>query len=232
MVKKAQSLLPHMILCEGLDAKLFLIEYIQYLLNTYGDESVYNSFLVDDFGGNEQLPMHLKLLPNRPGFNDNTNVVKSIIVIRDSERDAEAAEQSIHSILSNAGFSVPDNPCEIANPKDGTHNVYVAYVLFPDINSKKSNGTLEDLCLNILSKNDKLDLALKTTTSTISAMETQGCCFARKHKNKLHTYLSLTDEYVGLKIGESAKAKAFDFSESRMEPLRILMETITERIVN
>lgn len=232
MAKNAQLSHPHMILCEGLDAKLFLIEYKQYLLKSYGDGSLYNSFLVDDFGGNEQLSMYLKLLPNRPGFNDNTNVVKSIIVIRDSERNAEAAEQSIHSLLSNAGFAVPDSPCEIANPKVGTHNVYVAYVLFPDINSKNSNGTLEDLCLNILNKNDKFDLALKTTTSSISAMETQGCCFARKHKNKLHTYLSLTDDFVGLKIGESAKAKAFDFSESRMEPLRILMKRIAETIVN
>ena len=226
MAKNAQLLHPHMILCEGLDAKLFLIEYIQYLLNRYGDGSVYNSFLVDDFGGNDQLFIYLKLLPNLSGFNDNTNVVKSIIVIRDSERDAEAAEQSIRSSLLNTRFAVPDNPCKIAQPRDGLHNVSVAYALFPDIDSKKNYGTLEDLCLNILKVNPNVDLTLKTTTSSISTMEMKGCCFTRKHKNKLHTYLSLTNEYVGLKIGESAKAKAFDFSESSMEPLRLLMNNI------
>ncbi|MDR1070204.1 MAG: hypothetical protein LBL37_05430 [Gracilibacteraceae bacterium] len=55
--------------------------------------------------------------------------------------------------------------------------------------------------------------------------------FSREHKNKLYTYLSLTDEYVGLKIGESARAEAFDFAANNLSPLKGLLDAVSNRRV-
>jgi hypothetical protein len=98
--------------------------------------------------------------------------------------------------------------------------------LFPAFDSS-TNGTLEDLCLGALSSANK-DTILNITDAAVSSASAQAGAFSREHKNKLHTYLSLTNEYVGLKIGESAKARAFDFSASNLKPLIALLEEISK----
>ncbi len=44
--------------------------------------------------------------------------------------------------------------------------------------------------------------------------------FRTTHKNKLHTYFSSTDSFVGMKIGEAAKAQCFDFSHVNLDFLK------------
>lgn len=46
------------------------------------------------------------------------------------------------------------------------------------------------------------------------------CEFRRKHKNLLHTYFSATDKFVDKKIGEAAKAGAFNWSSPELNELR------------
>lgn len=44
--------------------------------------------------------------------------------------------------------------------------------------------------------------------------------FRTLHKNKLHAYLSGTDSFVGMKIGEAAQAGCFDFSHTALNFLQ------------
>jgi hypothetical protein len=215
---------PHLLLCEGADAKYFLIWLLQYLVDSEGEMPGYNNFQVDDYGGITELQNYLKLLPSRPGFADDTNTVKSITIIRDAETDASAAMQSVCNALRKCNFSVPPAPCKIAAPSDNHHNVNVAYALFPTFDSF-TNGTLEDLCLDTLTSARKGTILNIANTAVSSAAQISA--LSREHKNQLHTYLSLTNEYVGLKIGESAKANAFDFSSGSFCPLKTLLKTIS-----
>jgi hypothetical protein len=205
-----------LILCEGLDAKLFLIHYINYV---FGEEQI--AFQVDDFGGITELKNYIKVLPNLSGFVKT----KSIVIIRDAESDAIGASQSICGALKRNGFAVPDEPCVITAPKNSQYKVKVAYALFPLFTSISKNGTLEDLCLEMLS-HPKKDNILSISDYAVSSVTEQVGELRLKHKNRLHTYLSLTDVAVGLKIGESAKANMFDLEAKAMSPLRYLLESV------
>lgn len=44
--------------------------------------------------------------------------------------------------------------------------------------------------------------------------------FRRKHKNLLHTYFSATDKFVDKKIGEAAKAGAFNWRSPELAELK------------
>ena len=53
----------------------------------------------------------------------------------------------------------------------------------------------------------------------------QSCSttFKRLHKNRLHSYLSATNEYVGLKIGEATNAGAWDWNHEMMQNFKDLL---------
>ena len=50
-------------------------------------------------------------------------------------------------------------------------------------------------------------------------------------KNKFRTYLSLTNEYVGCRIGMAAERNAYDFTSPVLEPLRNLLFNVVEEEV-
>ena len=93
-----------------------------------------------------------------------------------------------------------------------------------DNKGKPLDGTLEDLCWKIVKKSDQevdsmvlKNLAGKYLDET-QAMKESG--FKTIHKNKLHTYFSGTDKFVGMKIGEAAKAECFDFARPELDFLK------------
>ena len=50
--------------------------------------------------------------------------------------------------------------------------------------------------------------------------------YPHEFKTKLHTYFSVTDEYVSLKIGEAAKAGAFNWNSNKLLPLKNFLSEI------
>ncbi|MCL2775421.1 MAG: hypothetical protein FWD71_19065 [Oscillospiraceae bacterium] len=107
MVEKEKISRPNLILCEGPDALYFIIAYLDYLIKKDGE--LFESFQVMNFGGNEELSNRLKILPNLPDY----NMIKSITIIRDAEKDCHAAVQSVCSALKNHGFASPSITNEI-----------------------------------------------------------------------------------------------------------------------
>lgn len=208
---------PHLILCEGRDAEEFLISYLNS--NALSKiEFFSNDIQVMDFGGNEQLPAYLNSLKMMDGFSN----VKSIAIIRDAERSTETAITQIKSAFKNSGITCPEKPCFWE-----TDSIKVGFLLFPSVDKTPITGTLEDLCLSILSEDSKE--ILNEIDSFIKKLQDEfNRNFPHEFKTKLHTYFSITDKYVSMKVGEASKSSAFNWEHERLNSLKnFLLELIS-----
>jgi hypothetical protein len=205
---------PHLILCEGADAYYFLIWFLDFFKQK---DSTFNLFRVYDYGGITELNQYLHTITKADGFK---NVVRSLCVIRDAETDADGACHSIKDSLKDCGFSVPDAPYSCTDDKGRVYpQISTGFILFPDCNEKPQNGTLEDLCLRILAK----ECSNNILADADGALEPYKKYLPQLHKNRLHTYFSLTKEFVSLKIGEAARAKAFRWDRPEIESLKFFL---------
>ena len=216
-VERKQIVKPYLLLCEGRDVEGFLINYLNSN-ELAQDPRLSNEIQVLDFGGNDDLSSFLMNLKNMDKFDQ----VTSLAVIRDAEKDYAKACREVSSSLKKCGFR--SSECSGAWVRDDT-GLNVGFMLFPLNNTA---GTLEDLCLQILSeKNNKT--ILSSVDRFLAEMESSyGRHYRRKHKNKLHTYFSSSDKYVTMPLGQASNAGAFDWGSSELEPLKsFLIEGFT-----
>lgn len=207
---------PFVILCEGLDAKLFMIWYLNSAALSE-DPAFSRDVQVFDFGGIQDLHQKLALFKLTPGY----EMVQSLLIIRDAERDSTGAVQQIISALQKSDLPAPLGPGIV---EDGVPKV--GFLLFPTCDTAPTEGTLENLCCKILKEPpdppifDEIDAFLYR-------LQDQGIRdFPRRFKTELHTYLSVTDEYVSLKLGEAARAGAFDWEHIKLAPLKGFMKEL------
>jgi len=88
-------------------------------------------------GGRTRFAERLRTIKSSPGF----ATVRYLIVVRDADKDAKAAFQSVQTALINAGLPAPDRPLVSTG---NTHPV-VTVVIMP---GGERPGKLEDLCLD------------------------------------------------------------------------------------
>ena len=201
---------PHIIVCEGRDAKLYLCYFLESLIKR---DDRYDQIQVMDAGGTDELSQFIKTLPDLPKF----SIVKTLSVIRDAEKDAKSAEDSVQNLLKAATFAVPDSQCKPRRPSDKERNVVTGYALFPFFSAE--SGAIENLCLQTLVKDNAAEM-LDIVDCAISRVTEKFGKLKRPHKNRLHTYLSLTDDFVTLKLGETARAKAYNFDAPELDSLK------------
>lgn len=200
--------MPHLILCEGKDEYKFLISYLNS--DALKDIPFCSEMIqVIDFGGNEDLPTFLKALLVSP----SAKLIRSILVVRDAELNAKKAECDVKKALRDNKLPVPEKSGDWT---DGS--LKTSYLLFPSFDG--SHGTLEDLALDILDKSQAGNVPDEINSFLFSLEEKGHRTFSHRHKAKLHTYFSVTDRYVTMKLGEAASAGAFNWSHPRLEPLR------------
>jgi len=210
-VERDRILKDNLILCEGKDALNFLI----CMLESEESKALSPCFATDiqvfDFGGNNDLATYIENLQKM----DDYSRVKTILVIRDAENDAQKASKEIITALCKNGFLTPEKPyCWSATEPA------VGWLLFPACGKKLENGTLEDLCLSIIKDDNWENIATEIDGFLGSVKQKCNKQLPREFKNKLHTYFSATNEYVSLKIGEAARAGAFDWGSGKLELLR------------
>jgi len=170
---------------------------------------------VMDFGGNSDLLEQLKVLKVTPGFDE----IKTLLIVRDAERDASSAVRQIRTALENNGFSAPDGPHRWVKDEEN-NGIHIGFLLFPGCDEAPMAGTLEDLCAFIL-KEPAPPKLLEVVDRFLDQLKTErGRDFVHRFKTRLHTCLAVSDKYVGMKIGEAAKAGAFDWSDEKLTPLR------------
>ena len=206
---------PHLIFCEGKDDYNFIVSLLILLTET---NEIFSQFRAYDFEGINNLGKDIDILPRTTGF----SLVKSLIVIRDAEKDATSACQSVLATFKNCGFAVPKGPCVKGQDGGCKHpHISTGFLLFPDCNDKPGKGSLEDLCLRILA-NGQAGTFLSNAEAALKPVVDIGK-LPRPHKNRLHTYFSLTDEFVSKKIGQAAKAGAFNYDAPEIVSIKTFL---------
>lgn len=208
----------HLILCEGRDEQVFLNKLMRYYENKSKEYEILNSIQVMNFGGNEQFKSQLPVIMMTSGFSD----VKSLIVIRDAEKNGQNAFQSVSSILKNNKLPIPDNVFELSNKAVNPYNedmdIQTGIILFPctgkDVNDTyiPDDGTLEDLCFSIIrsSGDDPPDLKERSVNFVDTVNAARRTPLKRMHKNRIHVFLASTDECVDAKVGEAVDRGVYD----------------------
>ena len=214
---------PHIIICEGKDDERFLI----WLLNNFVQEgnNLFDEFQVINANGRDNLHMRLASISGHPGFDDPKNAVVSIVVIFYAEKDAAATAHKIKNAFNKNGFAEPSAACTVCSNADASKvrypKVKTGFALFPGCDEVIESGTLEDLCLRSLANENSQEVL----SSADCALEKFKSQLSRIHKNRLHTYFSLTDEYVSKTIGQAAQANAFRTDVPAIDSLKsFLME--------
>lgn len=101
---------------------------IQLLVEGNDQRNFFNAFIghlaieeiqIQNFGGVPELKRFLRAFVNVPGFQDT---VERIGIVRDAEKSAGSAFQSVQSSLKRAGLPVPDHP---ESPSDSCPSVSV-----------------------------------------------------------------------------------------------------------
>ena len=210
---------PYAIICEDMDEYLFLIQYLNYLEVNEPDR-FQDCHHVMNFGGINDLHNKLKIVKNLPHY----QIVKGILIVRDAEKDAQAAWNSLIDIIQQIWGVKLDSAGTIKISND---DIKIGFYLLPglDESGKYRSGTLEDLCLEILQSPENENISTNNILSSVNEYLDKIISIRQKemtkpHKNKLHLFFSSTDKFVDAKIGEAAKSGAFDFSHFKLNALK------------
>jgi hypothetical protein len=191
-----------LILTEGVDDCYFLYSLLS--------KKKIDNIQVSNFEGVEKLTNHIEAIKRMDGF-DN---VTSILIFRDSEKSTDSACESVNNSLKKAEIINDDiTPFTMSYQNDRK----IGLVLFPGFDESGkiySCGTLEHLCLRLF-KEKSVNEKVK---DYINDFQLKNEIFKKLHKNELHATFSFTDRFVGLKIGEIAKAEGFDFDSPHLSP--------------
>ena len=215
-----ESQKPLVIICEGKDDQIFLNYFIKHLEidNDLGIDD-YNIIPVNGLGNLQEFTKKCKEY-------SNYNYVKSLLFIRDADNDAERAVKSIQNHIATIWNVNLDYIGDFQTDKD---NVKIGFFIMPGLNENKifRNGTLEDLCTDILNIEEKsinssdIIFQVNNYIKNIENLRTKN--FKTPHKNRLHLCFSSTDKFVGSKIGEAAKKGAFNFHSDKLDRLKELI---------
>lgn len=216
MGKKQSIKKRYIILCEGIDTLNFIIWYLNSNALSY-DDRFSNDIQAFDFGGINDLEKYIRIIKNTENFDE----VNRILIVRDAETDVDSAVNMVKGALSNTELPVPSY-CNVW--ASGGKGIQTAFVLMPTCSNEPIPGALENLCWNIL--NDSISEKMREdVTNFVSKIESDyNSIGSHEHKSRLHTCLSINKDFISLKIGEAAKAGAFDWNHSALEPLKEIIE--------
>ena len=215
----------HLILCEGIDEKLFFMWFLDYFKKkSICDYDKYNEIQLEDIGGNEDFVKQLGVWKLVSGF-DN---LKTVGIIRDAETDSTAALQAIQNCFSCNNMPPPEDCFELTGSKDGIKTVF-GILPSTKTNSKWDNGTLEDLCLRVLKDPRSLEKINSISKYLDRAQEDFEYKIRHMHKAKLHTFFSSNEPFIGLKIGQAAQSGAFDFESDVLVNFKKMFDDMVNR---
>ena len=206
----------YVILCEGIDTVNFLIQYLNSKTLSY-DQRFSTEIQVFNFGRIDDLETFLRTLKAMENFDSITR----LLIIRDAETTVGRANSMIHNALAKSDLPVPTRS-HLWTTEDT--DIQTAYTLMPACCPEPTTGALEDLCWDIL-KDEHACQMKKDIQEFVSQMTTKyNSIQAHEHKSRLHSYFSVNEKLISLKIGEAAKAGAFDWSSPKLQSLKELLE--------
>ena len=208
---------PYVIICEGIDDKLFIDSYLKYLSSNQLMQ--YEQYNIMELSGLDNVKKEMK---NYKRYS-NYEYMKGFLFICDADKNANAAVDSMKDHIQRAWNIVLNGHGDFKRDSNG---VSVGLYVMPgmDDNGNLRNGTLEDLCLDLLKLeteyNDAAQLTKDINDYIDKIQEIRIAQLKRIHKTRLHIALSSMNECVGAKIGEAAQRGAFDFSNDKLSRLK------------
>jgi hypothetical protein len=194
-----------LIVTEGKHAEQFL----RWACRVYRLEDVQ----VQDGGGVKELRNYLRTLKNIEGFEQ----LETLVVARDAEGSAANASQSVRDAFKELTLPIPDNPFSF----NTTESKRTAFILFPG--PEAMEGTLEDLCLKIVSD----DPILSCVEEYLSCVKKKNPNLTSTHdsKRKISTFLAGQEDkdLIGTNPGEAANGNAWDAEHPAMAPLKQIL---------
>jgi len=186
---------------EGKDEVNFFKALLNYM-NIHGID-------VYEVGGRYKFKEEISALVRRSGFSD----VEILAIIRDADKDARGAFQSISNILKKEKLTPPKKEKEFSESKPKT-----GIFIMP---GKREEGMLEDLCLKTVDNNPAMKcveaysecvLKLKNPPKNIS-------------KTKAQAYLAAMPK-IAYNIGEGAQKGYWDFTSEELAELKEFIKKI------
>lgn len=207
----------YIILCEGKDTEQFIISYLNSK-NLKKDKRFSTLIQTFDFGGITQLSDFIGNLRNMDGFEN----VNSVMIIRDAEKDPDNAAKMIRKALKENQLPVPKGGNCWSTLDE--NEIRTSFTLMPTCNQPYTKGTLEDLCWEILKDEQVVELKNEAKEFVSRIKQTYNSITSHEHKARLHTYFSINERFVTMKVGEAVRAGAFDLENERLGPLKELIE--------
>ena len=207
----------YIILCEGKDTEQFIISYLNSK-NLKEDKRFSTLIQTFDFGGITQLSDFIGNFQNMDGFEN----VNRVMVIRDAETNPDNAIMMIQKALKTNHLPIPKDGNCWSDIDDNC--IRTSFTLMPTCKPPYSMGTLEDLCWDLLKDEQVVELKNEAKEFVSHIKQTYNTIASHEHKARLHTYFSINEKFVTMKVGEAVRTGAFDLDSSRLKPLRKLIE--------
>lgn len=206
------SILPeskHLILCEGSDDEKFLKAYLKTDCFSQYDMSTVQ---VNQVFGKDNLRPTLRVFTKADGFSR----LRSLLIIRDADTNVQGAADSIKSIFSSVGLPVP----QVEHQWNDDGVIKTGFLLMPSCDVHSENGTLEDLCWEILTEKHG-PLIRNEVEAFLDSLEDSGKrTYSHKSKALIHTYFSATEALIASSIGRASESGTFDWTSPKLTPLR------------
>ncbi len=189
---------PALLLVEGKTNLVFFVEWLRRL----GKSNV----TVIDFGGTSQLKGTLQRVVD-PVFRAQG---RSLGIVRDAERDAGAAFQSVCSSIQSCGL-VPPTAAGIWSASQPAIGVFI----LPD---NQSSGMIESLCVEALRVTAQGRASLDCTENFLRCLSAAGKTADNMTKARLHATLAGWG-HNDPRVGAAARERAFNWSAPAFAPL-------------
>ena len=200
------------VLCERIDIAAFVDVYIKYL-RTQGMEIP--KVRIVNLQELENLPQYLESLEQ---FTEPANIAK-VLVFADASKKRLEKQYFITTALQRSFLQ----------------NLEYNFYLFPR-KSEKGNwtpGFMEDLLLPSLSQESSEECEFYNLHSvtheflfSVQNCRGKGNRFVNASRNFLYSYLSGTEKFVGLRLGEAAAKGAFDLENEVFEDLKEFLKNL------
>lgn len=190
------------LLVEGHDAFQFFKALLRHL-------NLLSEIEIRNYGGVNDLN-YLETLKITSGFEN----VASLAIIRDAERNATSAFNSVCNLLRQADFDIPSGPI---TPTGGFPEISV--FILPDCINE---GALETLCLQLVQN----DPAIPCVNQFFTCIQNSNLPLpGNMVKAKLHTFLS-SRERPHLLLGQAAHAGYWPWDHAALTPLKEFLNNI------
>lgn len=192
------------LLVEGKDPKNFFGKFICHLY--------LQNIQVQDFSGINELHGFLLAFVKLPGFSD---CVSSLGIVRDAEKNAKSAFQSVQSAVKNAGLSVPAAP----GKRSAGSPAVTAYILPGD----GKPGMLETLLCRSFDA-EPVRVCIDDFFSCVDDRTGSQPTLSRD-KARAHAYLTTKDE-PHVSVGVAAKKCYWTLDHSAFADLRNFLTSL------